>query len=192
MPPVESGLTRIHSPGSRTGYLLAGLAGLLVPAALFVCLSAVSLLTVGIEAGNDGAESPMPWWAAILALLLFIPLHELGHAILHPGFGLSPQTTVVLWPAKLRFGVYYEGCMSRRRWLIMRLAPLACLTVIPVLLLTVFSVTPAWFALEIFLQVLVLVNGIGSGGDVVAAIWVLFQVPAGAEICFRSGKAYWR
>jgi hypothetical protein len=37
-----------------------------------------------------------------------------------------------------------------------------------------------------------LVNGIGSGGDVIAVIWVLFQVPQKATICFSGGKAYWR
>jgi hypothetical protein len=82
--------------------------------------------------------------------------------------------------------------MTRRRWLLMRLAPLACLSVVPILLLTLFRAILLPFPLEIFLQVLTLVNFVGSGGDLVAAIWVLFQVPAGAEICFRGGKAYWR
>ena len=63
---------------------------------------------------------------------------------------------------------------------------------IPAALLTLFNVVPASFALEIFLQVLLLVNGVGSGGDVVAAIWVLFQVPSRSQICFVGGKAYWR
>jgi hypothetical protein len=74
----------------------------------------------------------------------------------------------------------------------MRLAPLVCLSVVPLVSLTLFKVVPASFALEIFLQVLVLVNMVGSGGDVIAVIWVLRQVPAQGEICFRSGKAYWR
>jgi hypothetical protein len=99
---------------------------------------------------------------------------------------------MVIWPTKLRFGVYYEGCMTRGRWLAMRLAPLVCLSVVPVMLLTLFEVVPASFALETFLQVLMLVSGIGSGGDVIAVIWVLFQVPARADICFCSGRAYWR
>lgn len=198
-PSVEEGLTRIHSPSSRLGYLLAGLVGLAIPAVLFALLVAISLFNLAkgtaepaVSAGADVAvEAQMPWWAAILALLLFIPLHELGHAVLHPGFGLSSQTIMVVWPTRLRFGVYYEGCMTRRRWLVMRCAPLVCLSLVP-LLLTPFQVVPVSFALETFLQVLILVNAIGSGGDVIAAIWVLFQVPAGAEICFRGGKAYWR
>ena len=196
----EAGLNRIHSPSSRLGYLLAGLAGLVLPAVLFVSLAAISLFSLASGSGDQAVAAtaspelapPTPWGAVVLALLLFVPLHELAHAGLHPGLGLSPRTIVVLWPAKLRFGVYYEGCMTRRRWLVMRLAPLACLSLIPVLLLTLFKVVPASFAVEIFLQVLVLVNAVGSGGDLVAAIWVLAQVPAGAEICFRGGKAYWR
>lgn len=191
-PPVEEGLTRIHSPSSRLGYLLAGLVGLALPAVLFVCFVAVSLLSLPNRVADAAVEAPMPWGAVILALLLFIPLHELTHAVLHPGFGLSPQTVMVIWPTKLRFGVYYEGCMTRRRWLLMRLAPLVCLSVVPILLLTLFRVVLLPFPLEIFWQVLTLVNFVGSGGDLVAAIWVLFQVPAGAEICFRGGKAYWR
>jgi hypothetical protein len=74
----------------------------------------------------------------------------------------------------------------------MRVAPLLCLSLLPVGLLTLFQYVPASYALNVFLQVLMLVNGIGSGGDLVAVAWVLGQVPAGAWICFRSGKAYWR
>ncbi len=74
----------------------------------------------------------------------------------------------------------------------MRLAPLMFLSVMPIGLLTLFHYVPGAFGLEIFLQVLMLVNGIGSGGDVVAVIWVLFQVPPESQICFCGGKAYWR
>ena len=189
---MEEGLTRIHSPSSRLGYLLAGLVGLALPAVLFGLLVAVSFLSLSKGAVSAEPESPVPQGAVILALLLFVPLHELVHAGLHPGYGLSPQTVMILWPAKLRFGVYYEGCMTRRRWLVMRLAPLVGLSVIPVLLLALFKVVPASYAAELFWQVLALVNMVGSGGDLVAAVWVLRQVPAGGEICFRGGKAYWR
>jgi hypothetical protein len=147
------------------------------------------------EKSNGGemvVDTSTPWGAVLMALLLFIPLHELLHAVWHPYLGFSPQTVLVIWPRKLQFGVYYEGCMTRRRWLFMRITPLMVLTVIPVGLLTLFQYYPASLTLEIFLQVLMLVNGIGSGGDVVAVIWVLFQVPSKAQIGFYGGKAYWR
>jgi hypothetical protein len=190
--PAAEGWHRIRSPGSRLGYLLAGLAGLAFPGILIVTLSILSFLTApaGYPAVPDDGLSR--WGGVVLALILFVPLHELVHALWHPGGGSSSQTVLVLWPAKLRFGVYYEGCMTRRRWLGMRLAPLFLLSVLPAILLALFYWFPVAYPLQVFFEVLLLMNGIGSGGDIIAVIWVLCQVPAGAEICFADGKAYWR
>lgn len=189
---AEEGWYRIHSPSSRLGFVLAAVVGLAFPLVLCAWLSAVEALVARVAVGGVGVETPMPWGAQVLALLLFIPLHELLHAVWHPRLGLSPQTALVIWPTKLRFGVYYDGCMTRRRWLAMRLAPFFFLTVVPIGFLTLFKFAPAPYALDLFLQVLFLVNAIGSGGDIVAAIWVLRQVPPGARVCFHGGKAYWR
>ena len=82
--------------------------------------------------------------------------------------------------------------MTRRRWLAMRLAPLLFLSVLPAGLLALFYWLPVAYPLHVFFEVLLLVNGIGSGGDIVAVMWVLRQVPSGAEVCFADGKAYWR
>lgn len=191
-PPELEKWNRIHSPSSRLSYLLVGLIGLVVPNVLCVWLILTSVLVERSIGGETVVDTSTPWGAVLLALLLFIPLHELLHVIWHPQLGFSPQTVVVVWPKKLRFGVYYEGCMTRRRWLLMRISPLLVLSVLPVGLLTLFRYFPVPFALETFLQVLMLVNGIGSGGDVVAIGWVLSQVPSKAQICFYSGKAYWR
>lgn len=190
--PVGEGWHRIHSPGSRLGYLLAGLIGLVFPNLFCLWLATVSVLHGGSGGGEEATSTATPWGAVVLALLLFIPLHELLHAIWHPRQGMSAQTVMVIWPAKLRFGVYYEGCMTRSRWLAMRTAPLMVLSAMPVALLTVLLFVPGAFGLEIFLQVMMLVNGIGSGGDLVAVLWVLSQVPPKAQICFCGGKAYWR
>ncbi len=191
-PPESEEWHRIHSPSSRLGYLLAGLAGLAFPFVLIGWLIVVSLLAGGTEAQDVAANAPTPRGAELLALLLYIPLHELLHAVWHPQLGLSSRTVLVIWPKRLRFGVYFEGCMTRRRWLVMRMAPLMVLSIIPAVLLAFFNFFPVSFALEIFLQVLLLVNGIGSGGDIVAVIWVLRQVPSKTQICFFGGKAYWK
>lgn len=190
--PAPEGWHRIRSPGSGLGYLLAGIAGFVFPLLLILGLSILSLLVQPVESAATPVDAGTPWIAVILALLLFIPLHELSHALWHPDRGSSSRTALVLWPAKLRFGVYYEGCMTRRRWLAMRLAPLFLLSVLPAVLLALFYWLPVAYPLQVFFEVLLLVNGIGSGGDIIAAIWVLRQVPAGAGICFADGKAYWR
>jgi len=182
---------RIRSPSSRLGYLLAALVGFLFPNVLCAWLIVVSVFAEGAEQAGAAANTTMPWGVVVLALLLYVPLHELLHAVWHPQLGLSPRTVMVIWLSKLRFGVYYEGCMTRKRWLAMRLAPLMVLSVLPVALMTLFHYLPAAFAWETFFSVMMLVNGIGSGGDVVAVLWVLFQVPTRAHICFCGGKAYW-
>jgi hypothetical protein len=190
-PAVTEGQQRIHSPASRPGYLLAIVVGVLSFTILCAGVSILSLLAdPGPARATAGTSSP--WAGAIWALLLYIPTHEALHAVWHPRAGLSPQTVMVIWPVRLRFGVYYEGCMSRRRWLVMRLAPFTFLSLIPAILLAILQVGPASPALLAFLEALILVNCIGSGGDIVAAVWVLRQVPAASQICFTGGKAYWR
>jgi hypothetical protein len=138
------------------------------------------------------SESATPWVAVVFVLVVYIPLHEALHLLGQPGWGRSDQSVIVLWPARLRFGVYYEGCMSRRRWLAMRLAPAIVLSVLPAVLLALTRLWPLNVELEIGLQVLMLVNALGSGGDLIAALLVLRQVPPAGQLCFRARRAYWR
>lgn len=189
-PPVPQGWRRINAPRPWVSYLLAGVAGVVLISVLLGVLIATSLVTADFDVSD--VEAPTPWGAVVVALIGYIPLHEVLHAAGHPGCGLSLQTVMVIWPARLRFGVYYAGCMSRRRWLWMRAAPLVFLSSVPAALLILSYLVPMSNAWLVFLQVLLLVNGLGAGGDVVAMLLVRQQVPAEAQICFLGGRAYWR
>jgi hypothetical protein len=190
--PADAGWQAIRSPAGRWGYWLAALVGLVLLNGLCLALSVWSFVIDDLSGYATASVSVSPWGAVALVLVVYIPLHEALHLLGQPGWGRSEQSVVVLWPAKLRFGVYYEGCMSRRRWLAMRLAPVVALSVLPAALLALFKLWPLDVELEIGLQVLMLVNALGSGGDMVAALLVLRQVPRGGELCFRAGRAYWR
>ncbi len=185
-------------PSVRLGTWLAVLAGVILPCGPCVLLATVGLLVRPDPAAPPVALEPVPWGAIILTCLLYIPVHELLHAVWHPGLGLSDRTTLVIWPRKLNFGVYYEGCLSRARWLLMRAAPFIFLTLVPTALLAYGnSIAPESVGVLSWpvyngLCVLFLVNALGSGGDAVAMLIVLRQVPRGGELCFRSGRAYWR
>jgi hypothetical protein len=190
--PEALGWRAIRSPSARLGYGLAALVGLVLLGGLCAGLGTWSW-AVGKRGGMATAgDVASPWVVVLIVLAVFIPLHELLHLLGQPGWGWSSRSVVALWPAKLRFGVYYEGCMSRRRWLAMRLAPLMLLSVLPACVLALLQVHPWSPEVEIGLQVLMVVNALGSGGDVVAALLVVAQVPPAACLCFRAGRAYWR
>ena len=190
--PETLGWRAIRSPAGRRVYWLAALVGLALLSGLCLVLSLWSF-AVGDRGGYATAgESATPWRPVLVVLVVYIPLHESLHLLGQPGWGRSDQSVVVLWPARLRFGTYYEGCMSRRRWLGMRLAPFVVLSVLPAGLLALMKLWPQSVELEIGLQVLMLVNALGSGGDVIAARLVLRQVPPAGQLCFRAGRAYWR
>jgi hypothetical protein len=181
----------IRAPGSRWQYGLAGLVGLGLLTGLCGGLSLLSLL-IGDKGWATASESTMSWLVMLVVLVLYIPLHEAMHLLGQPDWGRSNQSVVIVWPARLRFGVYYDGCMSRRRWLWMRLAPFIVLSVLPAALLALSQVQPLAAELQIGLSVLLVVNTLGSGGDILAAWLVLTQVPASGRLCFRNAKAYWQ
>jgi len=191
--PEAEGLLPIRGPRASVAYLLAGLAGflLLVGPVMGLCLLS-SFFAIPSTETMPRSDPPTPWGAILLTCLLYIPVHELLHLIWQPHYGLSNQSVLVIWPGKLRFGIYYDGCMSRTRWLLMRLAPLVVLSLIPAVVLAIFQNSPFDHTIKTVLEVLLVVNGVGSGGDVVAMMLVLFQVPASALLCFRGGRAYWK
>ena len=190
--PEALGWRAIRSPAAGIGYWLAALVGLVLLSGLCAGLSMWSW-AVGNRGGMaTTGDAASPWIAMLIILAIFIPLHELLHLLGQPGWGWSSRSVVAVWPAKLRFGVYYEGCMTRRRWLAMRLAPLIMLSVLPACALALLQVQSLSPDVEIGLQVLMVVNALGSGADVVAAILVVAQVPPTACLCFQAGRAYWR
>lgn len=190
-PPNEAeGLHGIRSPKASLSPWLASLTGLLL--LLASCVALYVVLTFIYPAADPQATTPpAPLGAVILALVCYIPLHELLHLLWHPDPWSFDQSVLVIWPAKLQFGVYFEGDMSRRRWLVMRAAPFVALSLLPVAILGVTQNGAFDLGVKTFLWVLFVVNTVGSGADV-AAMWIVVrQVPRTAWICFRGGRAYW-
>ena len=190
--PEARGWRVIYSPATRKIYWLAALAGLGLLGGLCTALSAWSWVVANKAGMATAGDAASPWLTVFVVLATFIPLHELIHLLAQPEWGMSSRSVLAVWPAKLRFGVYYEGCMSLRRWLGMRLAPFIVLSVLPACVVALLQVHPWTPDVEVGLQVMMLLNALGSGGDILAAVLVLRQVPATAQMCFESGRAYWR
>jgi len=189
---IPSGWRQIDSPASRWAYALAALAGLVLLGSLCSALSAWSWFAPNQAGMGATGDAPSPWLAVSIPILLFVPFHEALHLLGQPGWGSTSRSVLVVWPAKLRFGVYFDGCMSRKRWLAMRLAPFVLLSVLPACLVVLLQSRPWAPHVLVGLQVMMVLNALGSGADIVAALLVLRQVPADGLLCFQAGRAYWR
>ncbi|MGB7538483.1 MAG: DUF3267 domain-containing protein [Anaerolineales bacterium] len=179
----------IRQPGRWVSAILAALAGLFLLAVPVSLSIAQSVLYRAGESNPPPDDHVIPWAGMVVVFVLCILAHELVHTLLHPDGGRSDSSVLIINWKKLQFGVYYEGCIPRRRWIAMRLLPLT-LTALPLAGLLLFY-SGMSFAVETYLIILILTNSLGSGGDLVAALIVLRQVPPGGVLNFHRGRAYW-
>jgi len=187
--PVPADLTSIRQPKPALGLGISILVGLGLPIIPFALLSAESWLLPRVETGM--AET-IPWWIVFPVVIVCVLAHELLHLIGHPGWGRSDRSIVLIWPYRFQLGVCYEGFMKRSRWLVMRLSPLVGLTLMPALfLLAVYPYDMSFFWRQ-FVVLVILVNSLGAGGDLVAAMIVARQVPAAGEVGIWNERACWR
>ncbi len=152
---------------------------------VFVGLSIVSVFwLLGAEVSPLTRYENIPLGLAVLIALL--PFHELSHVLCFPHFGLSKRTTVGFWPKKLAAYVHYRGSLSRIRYILIALSPLAILSVIP-LIITLFKPDSSVLILAVSY-----INGLASGADILGVLLVLGQVPSNGMIRISGSRGYWR
>jgi len=121
-----------------------------------------------------------------VTLLLLVPVHELLHTLVHPGWGLSSNTVFGLWLSKGVFYAHYEGEMSRERFLLVFVMPFIVLGVLPTILIMMFpELKQSLFWLSLFGTVL-------ACGDLVGVGLLIFQIPHSAIVRNKGWKTYWR
>lgn len=187
--PVPVELNFIQQPKKERGLIISVLVGLLIPFVPFVLLSIESVVVPRVRISND---ETIPWWIVFPVLIVCVFTHEFLHLIWHPGWGLSAQSSVLIWPQKFQLGVYYDGFMARSRWLVMRLSPLAGLTLLPTVFLLLTYLYDLNFFWQQFIVLVILVNSLGAGSDLLASVIVFRQVPSQGEIGIWNGRACWR
>jgi hypothetical protein len=187
--PDPPGWGRIASPSSSRAHAAAWITGLAALAALLTVVIGASWLRPP-PPGTALPDEATPWLAIAATLVLALPTHEFVHAVFYPGGALSAKITFFVWPRHLRLGVYYQGSVSREQWLVARLAPFVLLALIPAGLLAATAQHPRPLVVETVLSLLILVNSLGSGGDLMSAAWVYLNIPRGSTLGFFAGKAY--
>jgi hypothetical protein len=122
----------------------------------------------------------------LFILVLLIPVHELLHAISHPGWGTSSHSIIGLWLSRGLFYAHYEGVMSRNRFLLVFVMPLLVLGVFPTLLLMMIpDLLSSLFWLSLF-------GTLYASGDLVAVPFIFFQVPRTAVVRNKGWRTYWK
>ena len=181
--PEAQGWRSIKEPGPLLVQVLA------IPVALVVFLSLVTAITL-LSAGEPGLV--IFSGKAIVLLLVIIPIHELVHLLCQPGFGLSQDSVIGIWPARLAFYAHYEGAITRERCLVGVVAPFVVLSLFPLLLLALNHWIPIHMGVLSSLAQVSWVNGVASSGDLVGMLLIGFQVPPSAFVRNKGWRSYWR
>ena len=160
---------------------------------LAVPVAGVILIALGLWVGAVGGlgvdllsrASFIQLGIAVLLIPVLFFLHEVAHAIVHPGWGGSSKTILGFWPKYLSFYAHYDEEMKRERFLVCFLTPLVLLSVIPMLVMSVTGLNP-------ILTVLVFANAMGAAGDLIGFSLILVQVPRGATVRNQGWRTFWR
>lgn len=174
--PVKENWSGIKEPDPVQLQIIA------IPVMVLTAVILILLLTWTTPITFDELVTPL----FLVAFLIIIPVHELLHAAFNPHAGLSEQTTIGFWPAKFLFYSYYEGAMSRNRFIISLASPFIFLSLAPILLNVVLqSKHPLW-------GVVTFANGIASSGDLIGIALAWSQIPRAATVKNKGWKTYWK
>jgi len=133
-----------------------------------------------------------PVWLFSTILLLYIPAHELIHALCFPDRGLSDRTFIGFWPGTGFFYAHYEGAMSRERFLLVYTAPYMILSLLPFALMTGGRLLGWPLEIVLALAWLSLLNSLGAAGDWIGFGLILVQIPPKSNVRNRGWKTFWK
>ena len=122
----------------------------------------------------------------LVAFLIIIPIHEFVHAFLTPRMGLTRETVIGFWPARILFYAFYLGELSRERFLIVLLGPALVITVLPLAVIAALQINAPILASA------AVANGLGAAGDLVGLFVLGWQIPRGAVVKNKGWRSYWR
>ena len=119
-----------------------------------------------------------------VAALLVVVLHEFTHAVVFTMKRGDLRVGCAL--RKGRLSMRYEGAVSRNHYVLVLTAPLLAVSLLPVAVALLVRIDSGDVVL------ISMLNALTSGSDVIAAMLVLVQVPAGALIRRQGDTVLWK
>jgi hypothetical protein len=189
--PAETGWTPLREPSALAFSLAGSVVGLALGIAAIAVWSFVPGLSTSFHTSGGPGDSMLlalvlVLGKVLLGLCLLVVVHELLHAAVFPGMWFSRGTVIGAWPSRGLFYAGYDGAMSRNRWLLVYAMPSLVLTAgiwaVELSLKSNWGWLPAWSILNAFF----------AGGDLLGALLIAWQVPAGAEVRNQGWSTWWR
>ncbi|WP_235282837.1 DUF3267 domain-containing protein [Methanosarcina sp. 1.H.T.1A.1] len=120
----------------------------------------------------------------VACLIGLVFIHELIHLVFIPDFLISDKTFLGI----TYFGgfVYSEEAVSKSRYILITLAPFVLLSII------LPGILGALGLLNPLAKVLILLNAMSSGVDMLTLVLVLIQVPADVYFTSNGIRTYWK
>jgi hypothetical protein len=154
-----------------------------VPLGIIACVIVGALWCFLTPLRNASFDSLGTLFIALIALM---PIHELIHAAVHPGSGMSDDSILGFWPSRLLLYAHYVRELSRTRFIVILLMPLLVISFVPLLACALTGRS------SVLLAFTSIVNALGACGDIFAIGLLLFQVPSDARIRNQGYRTFWR
>jgi len=156
---------------------------LALPIGISACVAVGVLWFLLTPLRNLPFDAPV---SLLSSLLILIPIHELVHALAHPGSGRYTDTILGFWPSRLMFYAHYAGELSRARFIIILLTPLFAISFVPLIVCMVARQAAGLLA---FCSGL---NALCACGDMFGVALLLLQIPSDASVRNQGWRTYWR
>ncbi len=143
-----------------------------------VILVIVPMRLMGIHFEIDVAKM-------FLSFLIFVPVHELLHALFFPENIFSKNVFLGFTLKGFAPFAAYTGEMSRNRFMKVLLAPFLVITFLGFLYLIILGE-------DELIEHIIVFNALGASGDILGVFLVLQQVPENAIVRNKKTRTYWK
>lgn len=191
--PGANGWNRMRELGARALVLLGSFVGIPLCASFIFAWSSFAQMTwsLQIDLRNESPWALIAGVGIVVSLLIafiaaIIVVHEFIHALAFPNMGFTRSTIVGVWPSHFMPYAAYLDEITCVRFLFVALAPLTLLSVVPLILCALIECNTSVFT------VVSCFNALLSGGDVIMAAIVLFQVPLFTKIRNKGWDTWWK
>ena len=173
--PYDVAWRQVYEIDASVGQVLSIVAGAILCLFTFVLwLLAVPLRPLRVD-----------YATLMIAAVMVLFFHELAHAMMFTCGRARGLRVECAWQ-KYRPHLRYHGAVSRSRYIAVLMAPMVLVSLLPIVVAAVLSLRTG------DLMLISLLNALVSGGDAIAAAFVLLQVPANAIVQRRGDCVIWK